>query len=110
MNKIKEWLLTALGGFGHLLYLVISVIPAVINLLPMLILDFPWWLYILISLILWFIPLAQLPYLGIWIWAFVVVLGRPMNWLSIVFIVAFVLYFGYMILNLLSSVGSKSNR
>lgn len=97
MNRLTSWIVFRFGKPGLYIY---SALIGIINLLPMLILDFPTWLYFLVFAALWFVPILQLPYLGIWIWAFVVCLGRPITWLSIVFMVAFVLYFGNIVLSL----------
>ena len=99
MNWIKTALLTSTGVVSRLLLYALLGLLWAINLLPMVILDFPTWLFFVVGAILWFVPIVQIPYLGIWIWALVVALGRPITWISIVFFIAFVVYFGNMIIN-----------
>lgn len=93
MNKITEEIIWRFGKTGLYVY---SVIIGVVNLLPLIILGAPVWVIVLVAAALWFVPLLQFPYLGVWIWAFVVALKLPITWMSIVFFAAFALYFGYM--------------
>lgn len=94
MTKLKDWLLGALGSAGFIVYLFILV---AMNVLPMIILDFPWWAVVLVCFALSFFEWSQFLYLGVWIWAFVVALGQPIDWISILFFVAFVVYMGTII-------------
>lgn len=101
MNKLKDWLLGALGGTGFIVYLFILVF---INVLPMIILDFPWWEVVLVCFALSFFEWSQFLYLGVWIWAFVVAMGQPIDWISVLFFVAFAVYFGGIITSVASSL------
>lgn len=101
MSKLKEWLLGALGGAGYIVFLFIIIF---INVLPMVILDFPWWAVILTCFALSFFEWTQFLYLGVWIWAFVVALGQPIDWITILFFVAFAVYFGGMVVSILSAI------
>lgn len=101
MVKLKEWLLGALGGVG---FLVFFLIVCTLNILPILILDFPLWAIVLICFALSFFEWAQFLYLGVWIWALVVALGSPINWFSIVYFVACFIYFGNIILSVISAI------
>lgn len=101
MQKIKEFLLTSLGAFGHLLFLVLNALLMLINMLPLYVLDAPLWIILLVGLLIYFVPFLQLPYLVVWIWAFVVAVRHPINWLSVVYFVACGLYLLYLIFALL---------
>lgn len=101
MGKLKEWLLSALGGFGFVVYFLIITF---INVLPMVILDLPWWAVVLVCFALCFFEWSQFLYLGIWIWAFVVALGQPIDWVTVVFFIAFAVYFGSMIISIISAL------
>jgi hypothetical protein len=103
MTKLKDWLLGALGSAGFIVYLFILV---AMNVLPMIILDFPWWAVALVCLALSFFEWSQFLYLGVWIWAFVVALGQPIDWISILFFVAFVVYIGTIISAVVSAFRS----
>ena len=100
MQKLKEWLLSALGGAGFVVYIIII---CVMNVLPMVILDFPWWAIVLVCAALSFFEWAQFPYLGVWIWAFVVALKQPIYWVTVLFFIAFAVYFGSIIVSLFST-------
>lgn len=101
MNKLKDWLVSALGSAGFIVYFIILV---VMNALPMIILDFPWWAVVLVCLALSFFEWSQFLYLGVWIWAFVVALGQPIDWISCLFFVAFAVYIGGIIKSVASSL------
>jgi hypothetical protein len=103
MTKLKDWLLGALGSAGFIVYLFILV---AMNVLPMIILDFPWWAVVLVCFALSFFEWSQFLYLGIWIWAFFVALGQPIDWISILFFVAFVVYIGTIISAVVSAFRS----
>jgi len=103
MTKLKDWLMGALGSAGFIVYLFILV---VMNALPMIILDFPWWAVVLVCFALSFFEWSQFLYLGVWIWAFVVALGQPIDWISILFFVAFVVYMGTIISAVVSAFRS----
>ena len=103
MTKLKDWLLGALGSAGFIVYLFILV---VMNALPMIILDFPWWAIVLVCFALSFFEWSQFLYLGVWIWAFVVALGQPIDWISILFFVSFVVYMGTIISAVVSAFRS----
>ena len=100
MNKFNEWIIWHFGKIGLYIY---CVIIGVINLLPLIILGAPVWLIVLVSAALWFVPLLQFPYLGIWIWAFIVALGQPINWISVVYFTAFAVYFGNQLFALIKT-------
>lgn len=100
MSKLKEWLTAALGGVGFVIYFVILMF---INVLPLVILDLPWWAVVLICFALSFFEWTQFLYLGVWIWAFVVALKQPIDWISIVFFIVFALYFGNILFSVLSA-------
>jgi hypothetical protein len=97
MNRVSLWLMERFGKLGLYAY---CVVIGVINLLPLLVLDAPFWVIVLASAALWFVPLLQFPYLGVWVWAFVVCLQRPVTWLSVVYFVCFAVYFGNQLLAL----------
>ena len=97
MNKFSTWILYRFGKIGFYAY---CVLIGVVNLLPLIILDAPIWVIVLVAAALWFVPILQFPYLGIWIWAFVVCLGLPFTWLSAVYYICFAIYFGNIILSL----------
>jgi formate-dependent nitrite reductase membrane component NrfD len=104
MNKLTEKILSHFGKTGLYLY---CIIIGVINLLPLIILDAPIWVIVLVSAALWFIPILQIPYLGIWVWAFVIALGQPIDWIAILYFVAFAAYTGVIISSLVSSFRVK---
>lgn len=104
MNKLKDWLISVVGEAGFIVYLFVII---AINVLPMVVLDFPWWAVVLVCAALSFFEWSQLFYLGVWIWAFVVALKQPITWLTIVFFVAFAVYYGSMIISMFLSSKSK---
>lgn len=97
MNKLSEWILGRFGKAGFYAY---CVVIGVVNLLPLIILDAPIWVIVLVAAALWFVPLLQFPYLIVWIWALIVCIGKPFTWLSAVYYVCFAIYFGMQVLAL----------
>lgn len=59
MEKIKDFLLNALGGIGYVIYYLVAL---AVSIFPLLMFNMPWWLYIILSLIVIYfvgnIPLA----------------------------------------------------
>lgn len=102
--KLKDWLVSTLGIFGYVVYYLLSV---VIQFAPLLVLNLPFWADILIICAVNLIPYANLPYLGLWIWALVVAVGCPSAVTSIIFFVSFGLHFVYWLLTIISFFSEK---
>ena len=89
MNRqIKNRLVDTLGFFGYIVYFFMSYI---VTFAPLFVLDLPLLLCVLITLAVNLIPYANIPYFGLWVWAFVVSLKDPSSSLSIVFYISLAL-------------------
>lgn len=87
---MKEKLVGALGGFGYVLWLIISLLYVIA---PVVILDFPFWLTFILLFAINSLPLIGLIVNAVlYIWAFFVTLGGPQDVIAIVFYVFFALY------------------
>lgn len=91
MKVLKEKLIGTLGTVGFILYFIIS---AMLTVAPLAVLDFPFWVDIIIIFVVFSIPIiGGLMNFIIWIWSFVVVISEPINGLSIFYFVALAVNF-----------------
>ena len=87
---MKDKFMTALGGFGIVVFYIIMLLFCGA---PFLILDLPIWAeFILILLILSTSTLGGIICIGLYVWAAVVALTNPIDIFSIIFFVIAVLY------------------
>lgn len=99
---MKDKLASALGGFGAVLWYIISFLY---GFAPLVILRFPFWLDLLLIIAMTSIPLVgELIRIALYIWAFVVVVNGPFDIIAIVFYVFFALYFFTTLLPLILSL------
>ena len=91
MKQLKDILLGSLGAVGYAIWFVAS---ALLMYAPLLFLDFPFWIDVVII-----IAVTTIPFVGgitefvIWIWSFVVVISDPIDGWSIFYFVTFAIYF-----------------
>lgn len=84
---MKNKLTAIFGAFGAVLY---WIIRAIIAIIPVFILDLPFWADFLI-----FFAIGLLPELSIvvWIWSFIVALQMPIDIIVIIYFISFVIVF-----------------
>ena len=93
-SSLKEKLQSVLGGFGIVLFYILVYGAFILTLVPLLVIDAPSWVIILIGIS----DLALNMYAVIfepivYIWALVIVLnGGVANWLAVLFWIFFVLW------------------
>jgi hypothetical protein len=100
---MKEKLQAALGGFGMILYFIISW---VLCFYPLLFCNFPWWgdmIYIFIIVMLGGSQLSGLASTVIYVIALINVLHSPIDVWSFIFLVLFAVNIIYFILNIVMS-------
>ena len=106
--KLKEKLVGALGGFGYILFYIIS---AFLTFAPLISLDFPYLIRFLIVAVVLFIPfVGDLMMLVLWAWAFVIELRHPIDMWSIIFLSAAVIYVITFIVPVLAAIFSGGRR
>lgn len=90
MQTLKNLLLGSLGTIGYILWYLVSIL---LLYAPLVFLDFP----LLIDILIIF-AITSLPFWGdvveliIWIWSFVVVLSEPIDVISVIYFVTFAFY------------------
>ena len=91
VKKLKEELVVTLGVVGIILWYLIEI---VIGLTPLVFLNFPLW----VNLIILF-ALMSMQFVGglieivLWVWSFIVVIARPIDGWSIFYFVIFAINF-----------------
>ena len=104
---MKEKLENVLGGFGAILWYIISI---VYSFGPLYILHFPFWLDAILIAVILFLPfIGELVRLALYIWALIVVLSQPIDIVSIIFLVFAALYFFTTVLPLVLSLLVKKS-
>lgn len=86
------------------------LIALAINIIPMLVLDFPIWVTVLVMFVLAVFELASVPYSGVWIWAAVVIVQRPFSWLTVLFFVAMAAFIASTIGVVILAFGRNNRR
>jgi hypothetical protein len=91
VEKLKEILVGSLGIAGYVVWFIFSII---MTFLPLSYLNNPLWVdFIIIFVIISFPFIGGMMECGIWIWAFVEVLSKPISGWSIFYFVVFAIYF-----------------
>lgn len=92
------------GVFGLILYYALFLMIAYA---PLMFLDFPWWVDVLIALGVTFIPYAGgLAEFVLWVWGFLVVVKLPLSFTVVLFYIGAVLYLLFVLIpRLLSRFG-----
>ena len=92
MQKIKEFLLTSLGTVGIVLFYTISLL---ITVYPLIMFEMPWWLYIVLALLVQLV-IVNIPF-GLevlWIIGLVGAITGKQDIFAIIYYVLFVLIVG----------------
>ncbi|MFA5423516.1 MAG: hypothetical protein WC374_06620 [Phycisphaerae bacterium] len=108
--SLKEKLIVTMGGFGYVLfYLIIGVI----TFAPLMYLNFPWWVDILIIFIVMFTKTIGGLVLTVgWIWSFINMINSPFNFKTVFYIIAVILYIILWLAPFVTSIiyARKNNR
>jgi len=93
----------------HILFYILSI---VLLYFPLLILDMPFIVYLLVSLAIKTLPIiGPILELIVWIWSFVVVVSAPIDGWAIAYFVAFAFYFFTTLLPfVINAIYSLSNK
>lgn len=87
---MKEKLSSALGSFGGILWYIISFLY---SFAPLFILRFPFWVDLILIGVILFLPIiGEIVRIALYVWAFVVAIGQPVDIVSIIFFVFAALY------------------
>lgn len=100
MEKLKD----ILGGFGIVLYYIISIAVAII---PVAAIGFDWWLSFIIFFVMTLIPYVNIIF---WIWAIVVVFNGTHHLNGVgytLFWIVFVLFLLQTVMNMISSFSDR---
>lgn len=90
MCSVKDKLLGALGGFGLVLWYIISII---LVFAPLYVLNLPWWGFLIAFIVINIAYIGGLAMLGAWIWSLIYVLNYPIpTLLLIIYIIAAAFY------------------
>lgn len=90
MEKLKEVLVNSLGTVGYIIW---NVLLYVFCLLPVLVLDIPWWADVIVVLCIVNIPfLGKILYLASWVWSFVIIISEPISGFSIFYFIVLGIY------------------
>lgn len=102
---MKDKLFGALGTFGVILWYIISFLY---SFFPLVILRFNFWIDLILIAVMAAVPFAgEIVRLVLYVWAFIVVIGRPIDWLSIVFFVFAALYLFTTVIPFVTSLFSR---
>ncbi len=89
-SLLLEKLSNAFGIFGLVLYYVITFS---LSFAPLIILGFPFWVNLILVIVILAVPvLGEIALLGLFVWAFIVAVGQPIDAWSIVLFVAAAVY------------------
>ena len=87
---MKEKLLTILGGFGLVVWYIVSIIY---SFAPLYFLGLPFWVDFILIVVMTSVPfIGEIVRIGIFIWAFTIVIAQPIDVVSIIFFVCAALY------------------
>lgn len=84
---MKDKLFNILGAAGFIIYYVFCIFVAI---LPLLMLDLPFWLHMLFFFIMQFIPATSVIF---WVWGLIGAIQGPQDTFAIIFYIAFVVMF-----------------
>lgn len=105
MNKIKDFLIGSLGFTGMLLYMLIGI---TVSVFPLLMFNMPWWLYILLALVVQLV-VVNIP-LGLevlWIVGLFGAVSGKQDIFAIIYYVLFALIIGSAIVRIVKAFTSK---
>jgi len=89
-NSFKEKVVGALGGLGIILWYVLAFI---LTFIPLIMLRTLWWVDILVLLAIVALPIiGDFVLLGVWIWAFFIVIKTPFDIWVLFYIVGGIIY------------------
>lgn len=100
MNSIKDRIIGTLGAFGFILWYFISIVAIIA---PLIILQLPVWIDLILIFALFFLPIPEFP---LWIWALVVAIQGPQDWIAITYYVLFAIMELPLFINFISSLKS----
>lgn len=90
---VKNLKVILVGSLGVVGYVIWYVLLAAVWLLPLIVLDFPFWADVLIILVAFNIPiLGSLFEFALWIWSFTIVTSMPIGGFSIFYYIVFGIY------------------
>lgn len=102
---MKEKLSYTLGSVGLIIWYIISI---VYSFAPLLVLDIGYFVSFLLILAMNLLPIGgELLRMGLYIWATIVVLGRPLNIIYIIFLICAAVYFFTTVLPFLKALFGK---
>lgn len=105
MEKIKDFLLNSLGVIGFILYYLVAL---AVSVLPLLMFNMPWWLYIILSLIvIYFVGNIPLATEILWIIGLFGAIFGEQDVFAIIYYVMFVIIVGGFIVRLIKVLLSK---
>lgn len=105
MQKIKEFLLTSLGTGGMLLFFAISIF---ITVFPLIMFEMPWFLYIVLALLVQFV-IVNIPF-GLevlWIIGLIGAISGEQDVFAIIYYILFVLIVGSTVVRLFKILLTK---
>lgn len=105
MQKIKDYLLTSLGTVGMLLFYTISLF---ITVYPLIMFEMPWWLYLLLALLVQLV-IVNIPF-GLevlWTIGLVGAISGKQDVFAIIYYILFVVIVGSTVIKLLRIFLSK---
>ena len=87
MNKLKDWLMNALGGFGCLIYFLVAYL---FQFAPLIVLDLHFIIFFIVFFVICFIPIiGTIVNVVIWIWALVVTINGSQDVFAIIYYIIF---------------------
>lgn len=95
---MKEKLHSLLGGFGVILYYGLTLLIAV---LPLVMIDVPFWADFLILIVVNVFPPLSLP---LWIWGLIAAIKGSQDIFAIIYYILFAIFVLYCLINLLLSL------
>jgi hypothetical protein len=108
MKKIKDFLTSSLGVFGILIFYILSIL---VTVYPLIMFEMPWWLYMVLALIVQLV-IVNIPF-GLeilWIVGLVGAISGKQDIFAVIYYVLFALIVGSTIINLLKIFLSKDGR
>ena len=105
MEKIKDFLLNSLGVIGFVIYYLVAL---AVSVFPLLMLNMPWWLYIILSLIdIYFVGNIPLATEILWIIGLFGAIFGKQDIFAIIYYIMFVIIVGGFIVRLIKVSLSK---
>lgn len=106
-SLLLEKLSGALGVFGWVLYYIITTL---LSFAPLIMLDFSFWINIALVFVVICIPiLGELVLFGLFVWAFIVTVGQPIDVWSVVFFVSTAVYVFTTLIPSIISIFKRDN-